>query len=128
MSTSIMEIITLMIKDGDVLIGHFKLFFLGSDFNKNLIFLQFLRSLKFKTWLTLSTVLLSKNFQIRTHGLALLKSLGLLRNSLDLIVELSTFKMEKILLSMQKYSETIYKMLELPSCTEEVNMLTQLLV
>lgn len=128
MSTSIMEIITLMIKDGDVLIGHFKPFSLGSDFNKNLIFLPFLQFLKFKTWLTLSTVLLNKNFQIRTHGLALLKSLGLLRNSLDLIVELSTFRMEKILLNMHKFSETICKMLELPSCTEEVNMLTQLLV
>lgn len=128
MSTSIMEIITLMIKDGDVLIVHFKPFSLGSDFNKNLTFLPFLQFLKFKTSLTLSTALLNKNFQIRTHGLALLKSLGLLKNLLDLTVELSTFKMEKILLSMHKFSEIICKMLELPSCTEEVNMLTQLLV
>ena len=125
MSTSIMGIITLMIKDGDVLIVHFKLFSLGSDFNKNLTFFPYQLFQKFKTWLTSSTVLLNKNCQIPTLGLVPLKSLGLLRNSLVPIVESSTFRTEKILFNMQKYLETICKMSELPSCTEEVNMLTQ---
>lgn len=128
MSTSITGIKILMIKDGDVPIVHFKLYFLGLDSNKNLTFLPFQQSQKFKTSLTLLTVLLNRNCRIQTRGLALLKSLGLLRNLLALTVESFTSRMEKISFNMQKFSETIYKMLELPSCMEEVNMLTRLWV